>query len=185
MKFFNKVYNFIRQKIYTNETVIIFELKSLKQQNSKAIIKNATFENLKDILYFQNKKYINIFKDFLNKGDKGYFAYIDNNCIHRSWIKSDNQIVYPHWALPYNLKDNEVFIHYCETAPEARGQNIYSHVLSHVANIFKDKNILISVNKNNISSIKGVAKVGFIPKEEIQILIILGFRFTRYINNDK
>ncbi len=184
-KFTTRVISFLKNRIYTNETIIVYQLVKPKKQISPAILKQATHSNLNDILYFQDKIYIDIFKKFLQIGDTGYFAYIDKNCIHRSWVKSNNQIVYPHWTLPYKLKNNEVFIHYCETAPEARGKNIYPHVLSHISNDFKDKKIIIAVNKNNHASLRGIQKAGFEEKESIQTIVLIGIKFKRFLPNEK
>ncbi len=180
---------FLRAKkyIYSNEKILIYEniIKNEYKVLNNITISYASEKNLKDILYFQDKKYIDIFKKFLQMGDTGYFAYIDKNCIHRSWVKSNNQIVYPHWTLPYKLKDNEIFIHYCETAPEARGRKIYPHVLSEIIQEHTEKKVLIAVNKKNIASINGIEKVGFKQKFIIQTIVLLGIKIKRYLNNDK
>lgn len=97
-------------------------------------------------------------------------------------MKLNEQIVYPHWAYPYRLKKDEIFIHYCETAPEARGKNIYPHVLSNISEEHKDKEILISVNDENIASKKGVEKVGFRERES---KIVHHTRNEVYKKNDK
>lgn len=122
MSFLKKLLNYIKSRLYINETIVLFSLKNYQSQTSVANIKHATDDNLKDVLYFQHKKYIDIFNNFLSLGDKGYFGYLKGRCIHRSWVKLNEQIVYPHWASPYKLKKDEISIHYCATAPEARGK---------------------------------------------------------------
>ncbi len=184
-RFTKRLLSFLKNRIYTNEIIIVYQLVEPRKQISPAIIQYANSGNLDDILYFQDKKYIDIFKKFLQMGDTGYFAYIDKNCIHRSWVKSNNQIVYPHWTLPYKLKDNEIFIHYCETAPEAKGKNIYPHTLSVIIQEHTEKKVLIAVNKKNTASIKGIKKVGFKQKMVIRTIILLGIKNKRYLNNDK
>ncbi|WP_419233768.1 hypothetical protein [Aliarcobacter cryaerophilus] len=179
MSFLRKLYKYLKVRIFLKETIIVYDLKNHQEQTSVATIKHATNENLKDILYFQPQRYINIFKNFLSLGDKGYFAYLEDKFIHRSWVKSNEQVVYPHWAYPYKLKKDEVFIHYCETAPEARGKNIYPHVLSNIIKEHQDKDILISVNDENIASKKGVEKVGFRERERVKVLILLGMKFIK------
>ncbi|RXI25322.1 hypothetical protein [Aliarcobacter trophiarum] len=179
MKTLKKLLNYIKLRLYINETIVVYNLKNYQIETSVATIKHATSENIKDVLYFQPQRYINIFENFLSLGDKGYFAYLQDKCIHRSWVKSNHQIVYPHWAYPYKLKENELFIHYCETAPEARGKNIYPHVLSNIIDDYKDKDILISVDDENIASKKGVEKVGFRERERVNVLIILGMKFIK------
>ncbi len=179
MSFLRKLYKYLKIRIFLKETIIVYDLKNNQEQTSVATIKHATNENLKDVLYFQSQRYIDTFKNFLSLGDKGYFAYLQDKCIHRSWVKSNEQIVHPHWAYPYKLKENEVFIHYCETAPEARGKNIYPHVLSNIIKEHQDKDILISVNDENIASKKGVEKVGFRERERVKVLILLGMKFIK------
>jgi methionyl-tRNA formyltransferase len=160
-----KLLNYIKIRLYINETIVLYSLENHQLQSSVATIKHATNDNLKDILYFQHQRYLNVFKNFLSLGDQGYFAYLKDKCIHRSWVKLNEQIVYPHWATPYKLRKNEIFIHYCETAPEARGKNIYPNVLGKIIKEHSNKDILISVNEENIASIKGVEKVGFRERE--------------------
>ncbi len=179
MSFLRKLYKYLKVRIFLKETVVLYRLQNHQIQSSVAIVKHSTYKNITDILYFQSQRYIDTFKNFLSLGDKGYFAYLQDKCIHRSWLKSNEQIVHPHWAYPYKLKENEVFIHYCETAPEARGKNIYPHVLSNIIKEHQDKDILISVNDENIASKKGVEKVGFRERERVKVLILLGMKFIK------
>lgn len=160
-----KIYNFIKARFYINETIILYQLTKHNVQCSPAIIKKANESNINDILSFQPQKYIEIFNNFLKLGDVGYFAYIKNICVHRSWVKANEQIVHPHEFSPYKLKKNEIFIHYCETALSSRGKNIYSHTLSTIIQENQDKTILISVDEKNIASKKAVKKVGFQERE--------------------
>ena len=107
-----------------------------------------------------------VFRNFLALGDHGYYAYLDDKCVHRSWVKSNEQVVYPHLAYSMKLKPNQHFIHYCETARQARGKGIYPAVSSKIVEVLKDKGeILMSINANNIASIKGAQMAGFVERE--------------------
>lgn len=165
MDIFVKIYKFIKARLYINDIIILYKLDKHIVQTSTADIYLASEKNLKDILSFQAQNYIKIFQDFLKIGDEGYFAYIKNICVHRSWVKKNEQIVYPHQFSPYQLKKDEIFIHYCETSSKYRGLNIYPHTLSTIIQNHKDKKILIAVNDKNIASKKGVEKVGFTHRE--------------------
>lgn len=184
IKFIKKLIGFILPRLYTNDTIIIFTLDKVIAQNSQAIIKYASYKNLKDILYFQNERYIDVFKKFLDIGDVGYFGYLGDKCIHRSWVKSNNQVIYPHAFCPYRLMGDEIFIHYCETAPKARGQNIYPHILSKIACDNIGKKILISINDKNIASKKGALKVGFKQIQKIRIIVLFGLKFIKIVKED-
>ena len=183
--FIKTIINYVNSRLYTKDTVILFNLQNHKNQSSVASIKHATDKNIFDILHFQNTKYIDVFKKFLSLGDKGYLGYLKGVCIHRSWVKENMQVINLHWASRYKLKRNEIIIHYCETAPEARGKNIYGHVLSTIIEEHKNKNILISINEKNKISIKVAQKVGFRETEREKILVIMGIKFIKKtIKND-
>jgi len=177
-KVIKKIYIYFKSRIYINETAILF--KSFKNiiQTSPAKIVQANHNNLTDILIFQDPKYIGIFNKFLDSGDKGYFAYLNNKCVHRSWVQFGEKEVEIHRFLKRKIEKDEAFIHYCETAPEARGKNIYPAVLSKIVTDLKDKyrNIYISTNIKNKASRRGIEKAGFVEIERIKIVVILGIK---------
>jgi ribosomal protein S18 acetylase RimI-like enzyme len=79
------------------------------------------------------------------------------------------------------LKEDEAFIHYCETAPEARRNNIYPYVLTKIVDDFKDrKKIFVSVNAKNVASMKGVEKAGFREAKRWKLLVVLGIRIRPF-----
>ena len=101
-----------------------------------------------------------------------------------SWVKHTPQTVNLHWAVPMRLKKNEAFIHYCETAPSARGMNIYPAVLSRICNDFREKaSIMISCNAKNSASIRGIEKAGFRERERVQVLIIMGIKRVKVLKS--
>lgn len=183
-KLFKRIYNYFITRLYCNETLILFAHQFRVQQKSTAEIEYAQPENLTDILFFQHPRYLETFKRFLSIGDKGYFAYLDGKCVHRSWVKHTSQKVKLHPLLPMQLQKNEAFIHYCETAPVARGNNIYPHVLTKIAEDFKDKaKILICTNAKNKASVKGIKKAGFREIERVKLVVILGIKAKRVLKS--
>lgn len=169
------------RRLYANERIGMFVFFSTAHKlidYATTDIRPATQENLTDVLNFQPARYVDVFRNFLALGDRGYYAYLDDKCVHRSWVKSNEQVVYPHWAYPMKLQPNQHFIHYCETAPQARGKGIYPAVLSKIVNDFKDKGeILMSINVENTPSIKGAQKAGFVERERVKVLVIFGLKF--------
>lgn len=180
-----KLLNSFRRRLFTYDIIYLYELDELIKHNSLSKIHLANKNNIKDILTFQDKKYLKIFEDFLDNNDFGYLAYLDNKCIHRSWVKGNQQNVQLHWGLSLKLKQNEIFIHYCETSPKARGKSIYPHVLSKIVEDNSENRILIAVNKLNIPSIKGIEKVGFKKIKAFRILFFLGKKFIKETNFNK
>lgn len=166
IKFLKKLYKFACKRFYVNETLILFGHHIYKEVSSPAVVKDASESNLLDILTFQNRRYVDVFKKFLNTGDRGYFAYLDGLCVHRSLAKHTPQTMNLYWAFPMELKRNEAFIHYCETAPSSRCMNIYPAVLSHIAHDFRNKaSVMISCNAKNSASIRGIEKAGYRERE--------------------
>lgn len=177
-----KILSFIVKTLFTFEVIFLFKnaTHEMKQQTSKADIVPANEENIKDVLNFQDSKYIDIFREFIKSGDIGYLGYLDGKCIHRSWVVCTPQIVNLHRFLKMRLLSDEAFIHYCETAEYARGKNIYPHVLTEIVDNFlsfkEKKTIYISADSKNLPSIKGIEKAGFEKIAKIGILVILGIK---------
>jgi len=121
------------------------------------------------------------FKDFLNSGDQGYYAYVNNKCVHRSWIQFGEKEISLHPFFKKKIKADEAYIHYSETAPGHRGQNVYGFVLSQIVKEFKDRyrKIYISTNVRNIGSQRGITKAGFVAIEMLTILVIFGIKIRK------
>ncbi len=183
VQFVRKVIIFVRLRAYVNETLLLFEHIEHAYQVSPAKITNITHENVTDILDFRHQKYKSIFEKFLQRGDKGYFAYLNGKCVHNSWVVHSPQKIHLHPMLLRQLEKGVAFIHYCETAPNARGQNIFPSVLSKIVDDFKknSQRLMISANEKNSSSIKAIQKAGFKEIERYKIIVILGIKYKRCI----
>ena len=179
-----KIFRIIKSNIYVNETLILYEHDKNTYQETVAKITYITPENVSDVLDFQDfqhPRYKPAFEGFLRRGDTGYFAYLKGKCVHRSWVVNMPTKVHLHPMLPRQLNEREAFIHYCETAPHARGRNIYPAVLSKIAEDFKKdgRTLMISANAKNSSSIKGIVKSGFREKERTRIIVLFGIKFKK------
>jgi len=178
-----KVFNRIRYRLFVNETLILFEHDMHTHQETAAAIEHITPENVSDVLDFQPPRYKSRFEEFMLRGDTGYYAYLQGRCVHRSWVVHTPRTVHLHPLLPRRLEEGEAFIHYCETAPGARGLNIYPAVLSRIAEDFRktgrSRRLLISTNARNESSIKGILRSGFKEIERVHVMALLGFTCKR------
>lgn len=190
MKLLENVLIFLKNRIYVNDRILlyIFDSSSLaikEIENKKyIIIKEVNYKNVFDAVSFQDNKYIKRFIDFLNNGDRGYYAYIKNECVHRSWVQFNKKVSF-HRFFYYFLKTDEAYIHWCETAEIARGNNVYPLVLQKIVQDFFGYKILITVNKKNYQSIRGIEKAGFIPIREYHVFLILGIKFIIKYNLEK
>ncbi len=176
MSLWQKFNRIVLKRIYTNDTVLLLEKKLPTTFTSNLQIKLATANNIKDTTYFQSKTYLKQFHSFLAHGDLGYLAYLNNNCIHRSWVTVKTGKINLHKFCAIELKPNEAFIQYCETAPEARGKNVFTDVLTKIADDLTNKHLLTAVFSNNSSSLKSFTKAGFVEIERYNISIFLGVK---------
>lgn len=190
MKLLKKILIFLKSRIYVNDRILLYIFDSnnfaiKKIDNSKKIvIKKVDYDNVSDALSFQNTEYINKFVKFLDNGDSGYYAYLNNECVHRSWVQF-NQEISLHRFLKYFLKIDEAYIHWCETANHARGNNIYPLVLQKIIHDNYQHKILIAVNKKNYKSINGIEKAGFKKIREYHIILIFGIKFINETKVEK
>lgn len=177
LKKFNRI---VLKRIFSCDTVLLLERKKNTQAISVAQIKPVTPENVTDARSFQSEKQIRLFSRFLTRGNKGFYAYLNNTCVHRSWVVIAPGKVSLHKFFSIDLKPSEVFIQYCETAHSARGKNIFAHVLSDIAHQFGDRRVLTSVDRDNSSSRRSMEKAGFAEVDRIRIMMILGVRFITH-----
>jgi hypothetical protein len=163
-------------RIYSDGEVYLLQHQHNTAQQSPAVIKKVTEENVNDASHFQSKKQVSSFRKFMKEGYTGYYGYIDGKCIHRSWVVPGPARVMLHKFLSLEIQQHEFFIEYCETAPEVRGKNIFAHVLSNIADELKGKKVFIAVDKGNNSSLRSMIKAGFGILEKKRIVVILGIK---------
>ena len=133
---------------------------------SPARIVPVEMSNVADVLGFQPCRYVDTFRRFLQQGDVGYYAYLDGVCCHRSWLQKGPKWISVNPFVQMKLKKNEGYIHYCETAPWARGKALYPSVLRRIVEDHRGlDNLFIAVESTNASSIRGVEKTGFRERE--------------------
>ncbi|HPS74402.1 MAG TPA: hypothetical protein PLD52_08920 [Bacteroidales bacterium] len=163
----------VLRRMFASETLLLYRSHSLTGQTSPTEIKMATPENINDVLFFDSRTNVEKFQRFLAHGDSGYLAYLGETCVHRSWVKCVPEKVFLHWALPMELQENEAYIHFCETAPMARGKNIFAHVLSRISEEYQHcNNVYICVNNKNKASIRSIEKAGYVKIKSYRIIAL-------------
>ena len=86
---------------------------------------------------------------------KEYDVVIDNTIVSKAVLISKVPV--------YKfLPKNGIHICYCETVPEARGKGYYPLLLKYIQNDMLNQDFYMIVDEDNISSIKGIEKAGFI-----------------------
>lgn len=182
-KLFSKFQRVVLMRLFSRSTVLLLEWKEGLNPTSEVQVLPVTLQNIKDALSFQTEKQVNHFSDFLSRGDRGFYGYLNNTCVHRSWVVRGPANVLLHKFFSIAIKDTEIFIQYCETAPAARGKNIFAYVLNHIVQNFSDKRVLTSVTLQNASSRRAMEKAGFKEIDRITITMIAGIRFVSHERN--
>ncbi|MFC7049259.1 hypothetical protein [Emcibacter nanhaiensis] len=177
-----KIIRYLVSRLYAHEILYLYRHKVPRDIHSEARIELATPENLGTLKAFQTDDQIAKFQEFLEAGDIGYLAFLGDQCVHRSWVVVRKGDIKLHWSLSHALAEGEAYIHYCETAPAARGKKVYPAVLCRIcSDLNRDFNIFINVNKKNLASISGIERAGFEKVVENRILIVMGLKFHKAI----
>ena len=117
------------------------------------------------VLEMRDEEVLDSFINMLNSHQIGVFGESDGKIVSHAWMQiyEDKQNNYNE-SLGY-IKENEAVIHYCNTVPHYRGNNIYPFLVSNLASTFFKANkngvLYITTDVDNISSQNGLTKIGF------------------------
>ncbi|MCA0350300.1 MAG: hypothetical protein LCH35_13690 [Bacteroidetes bacterium] len=117
-------------------------------------------------------------EDKSNPNKIEYFIKVEGKKVHQSYLfKSIDILKLIHKKGPV--------IGECATISEFKGKSIYPYVINYIAKkeLFEKKTdeVFITVNANNLASIKGIEKAGFTLKSSIKAKRFLVFYFQKQI----
>ncbi|MGA2173316.1 MAG: GNAT family N-acetyltransferase [Sedimentisphaerales bacterium] len=134
-------------------------------------IRKGNFDDIELIVNFaengNKKKVYEQTRYFLNKGGEMFLAFSEGRLAHiaRLYYYPGVLEVSPLESSPLvKLKEDEVYIGFCETNREFRGKNIYPAVLQYIVRYALENNkkkCFVSTIPSNIASIRGMEKAGF------------------------
>jgi GNAT superfamily N-acetyltransferase len=169
-------------RFYCHAIISIYRL-SLKDYtlivNSKLPlkIKLVVHDNVSDAISMDKKCILENFKSMLNNEQVGYYAYHENKVVGRAWVIEGPALAPTFFNFTsYKIDKNELFIHFCATGKNFRKMNIFSKILNHILEEYRDKGYntaYTAVSKINTPSIRGIEKVGFQVALEQDIRILL------------
>lgn len=161
----------------------------------KKIIKKILPTSISALVYIKESNSLNEYQDSLYKlivySFPSGIKKIDKRKFHKVYVVyDDNKIIHMSYVFKNNLLSRQLgFKNYftigdCVTLPEYRGKGIYPNVLKKIVADFSTENLVMFVNKTNLSSIKGIEKGGFKLAFHFKMLRILGLNIkTRKFNN--
>ena len=172
---------FDRLKPY-HDTIITWKFHETKNIETPAIICRVTNDNIDDALIYEPIEKVNRFRELLAQGDWGYYAYIDDQWVHRTWVTFGPKILpqMSRFAL-IKLSQGDAFCYWGETSTAARGKNAQPAVLSQIAEDLKNKtkNIYTSTSMENKAVYRSVSKAGYVPIRETRVISFLGIKQER------
>lgn len=182
-KLVNKLMSLYEILKYGSKVVIQYEHKINKTFNTEAVICPVSNENVGDAsVYDGDRRIIDKYQKMLLQGDLGYYAYLNNKWVHRSWVMVGPKAIEKWYHLPpQKLQADEAYCHFGETVPSARGYGIAAAVLSRIISDLKSKvnRIYVLVDENNLSSRKTVEKAGFIEKRRKKVIKLFGIHYYK------
>jgi GNAT superfamily N-acetyltransferase len=118
------------------------------------------------------------FRSFLARGDRGFYAYRDGRVVHRTWVRMGpaTERLWHAWGA-IEVPAGEAYLHYCETAPSARGLGLYPATLAHaagVARLLGAREVSISTDLENAASRRGIERAGFTEYRRVRVDIRFG-----------
>jgi len=99
------------------------------------------------------------YQRLVKKGHECYLGIYNGKIVHTSWVFRNSKACRILGGKRFDLLIGE-----CFTIPEMRGNGIYPYVLACILRSLKSENIskvLIDTHPDNISSMRGIEKVGF------------------------
>jgi ribosomal protein S18 acetylase RimI-like enzyme len=143
-------------------------------------------DNFGDVLTMDSANLVDLFKQMMNDGELGFYAYCGDSMVHHSWV-----ILGPEEIIPgikdrkslFSIDHKSAYIHYCVTTSDWRGKGIYPFVLSEICRILdkqlERQSIFITVTGNNVASIRGILKAGFKKFGNIIAINLLGLMIRK------
>jgi ribosomal protein S18 acetylase RimI-like enzyme len=163
--------------------IIVYRNQASVTLPSPLEIRRVDLDNLVDALSMEPPERVEEFRGFLERGDLGYYAYREGTVVHRAWVRLGPLTVPTYFGfVPIRIPVGDAFIHYCETAPSARGTGVYPAVLAHITSELRARGIreiTISTTLDNQASRRGIEKAGFEEMRRFDLILVLGMPIQR------
>lgn len=157
-------------------TVMIFRHVQFHDLPCPAVIRRVNRDNMDDALHMEVPEKVAEFRALLQRGDAGYYAYLNEAVVHRSWVQFGPGIAQCELGVMFRLEAGDSYVHHSKTYPNARGQGIYMAVLSQISHDMRveGRNVFIATVQSNPASIRGIEKAGFRLLRRVRSIICFG-----------
>jgi len=167
---------------------VVYRYERFEPVKTDADIRRVTPKTVGDARTMDPPERIAEFETFLARGDRGYYAYVAGRVVHRSWVVRGPAVMrlwrrFGAWP----IGPRGAYVHYCETAPEARGHRLYPATLSLIATdlaVEGVQGLFIATESGNDASRRGIEKAGFVACARVLVRVFFGFGFQKVIGTD-
>jgi len=142
----------------------IYNLNNFTYIESKAEIsyEKITYENINEVLLLRNNSRKKEFYKLLKENKSfGITASINGEIVGYGWVKFEG--CYDKF---FKISKNKAYLASFFVNEQWRGRSIYpnliSELITRITSIYSLKNIYIAIDNENIASITGAKKVGFV-----------------------
>jgi L-amino acid N-acyltransferase YncA len=166
----------------------VYRYERFEHVATDAEIRRVTPKTVGDARSMDTPERIAEFEAFLARGDRGYYGYVSGRVVHRSWVVRGPAVMrlWRHFGA-WPVGPRGAYVHYCETAPEARGHGLYPATLSLIATdlaVEGVQGLFIATEAENDASRRGIEKAGFVACARVVVRVIFGFGFQRVIETE-
>ena len=154
---------------------IVYRHQQSLTVSSPVELRDVTPANVDDARAIDPPHRVEEFRRFLARGDRGVYGYLGGRMVHRSWLVRGPTVM-TLWSRfgAWPVAAGAAYIHYCETAPDARGRNIYPAALIHLARDSGAGDLFIATEEANAASRRGIEKAGFVEIAHITLRVAFG-----------
>lgn len=139
----------------------------------------ATYESVQDLGWLGIPDHERACARFLDRGELGYLAYLDGECVHQSWLAIGPTATWPHWSHSAEIGAHQGYVYFSETAPHARGRGIFAAVLKRIVADHPDLSLTMEVSHDNLASQRSARKAGWTHVETVAYSVTVGLRRRR------
>ena len=154
MRFLKKIFDIRRHYYYR-----VDKTQPLSFPNSEVYIKCISLENYQDIQeYFP--KHTSKFHDFVKRGNKGLYGYIDGRLVAYAWAILNKQNSSKKVCGYFHLPGNAAYVHFCRVMNNFQGKKIYQTMLAYMYNeLYQEVNdIYLDTEITNLPAQQAIKK---------------------------
>lgn len=163
---FAKVITRLRDRLFSEVTFLVYRapLADYRREPRRALdAAPLSLARLRDLGYYRALEFPEDTQRALDAGRICHGFFLDGALANVAWTERDRLELLPGWAI---AEPDSLSISSCWTFEGFRGRGIYPETLIHLLCEARRQGVaegLIAVDPENIASIKGIERAGFVP----------------------